>query len=278
MSGRLDGKVAVITGSTSGIGRASATLFASEGAKVVVNGRRKELGEEVVREITAAGGAATFHHADVAEKGAVQALVGHAVATYGRLDVMVNNANARDASYTGAGGRTVVEMEEEAWDAYASTALRVVFLGCKYAIPEMVKNGGGSIVNISSVHGLLVARNSPTYETSKAGIINLTRQVALDFGRQGIRVNALCPGRIIIERWKDRFADRENMRREEALYPIGRPGWPVEAAFAALFLACDESSFVTGHALVVDGGLTIQLQDSLVFKIEETLSERGGHF
>ena len=278
MAGRLEGKVAVVTGSTSGIGRASAVLFAKEGARVVVNGRRKELGEEVVAEIGAAGGAATFFHADIAEKGKVQALVEYAVDAYGRLDIMMNNANVRDNTYTGRGGGSVVTLEEEAWDASTSTALRAIFLGCKYAIPEMIRNGGGSIINVSSVHGLLVGRGSAPYETAKAGMINLTRQVALDFGKQGVRANAICPGLIVIERFKERFENEENMRREEVLYPVGRPGWPIDVAQAALFLASDESSFITGHALVVDGGLTIQLQETVAHMVEETLRERGGRF
>jgi len=272
MAGRLEGKVAVITGSTSGIGRASAVLFAKEGARVVVNGRREELGEQVVEEIRAAGGTATFYHADISQKGVTQALVAYAVDTYGRLDIMMNNANA------GRGGGSVVTMTEDTWEASTSAALRAIYLGCKYAIPEMIKGGGGSIINVSSVHGLLVARNSAAYETSKAGMINLTRQVALDFGKKGIRANAICPGLIVLERWKERFDNEENMRREQALYPVGRPGWPIDVAYAALFLASDESSFVTGHALVVDGGLTIQLQETVLYIAEETLRERGGHW
>ena len=199
MMGRLADKVAVVTGSTSGIGRASAVLFAQEGARVVVNGRRKDLGDEVVAEIRAAGGTATFFHADVGQKGQVEALISYAVDAYGRLDIMMNNANVSDSAYTGKRGGPVVDMEEAAWDASASTALRTVFLGCKYSIPEMVKVGGGSIINVSSVHGLLVAKNSPTYETVKAGMINLTRRVALDYGKQGIRANVICPGLIVIE-------------------------------------------------------------------------------
>lgn len=279
MSGRLDGKVAVITGSTSGIGRGSAVLFAKEGAKVVVNGRRKDLGEDVVEEIQAAGGTATFFHADVAAKGQVKALVQYAVDTYGRIDIMMNNAHAGDSSYKGLRrGGGVAEMEDDAWDAYASTPLKTVFLGCKYAIPEMIRVGGGSIINMSSVHGLLVNTGSPTYETSKAAMIHLTRQVATDYGRQGIRANVICPGLIVIERFKERFENEENMRREELLYPVGRPGYPIDVAYAALYLASDESTFVTGLCMAVDGGLTIQLQETVLYSVERTLRERGGHF
>jgi len=277
MPGRLDGKVAVITGSTSGIGRASAVLFAQEGAKVVVNGRRKDLGEEVVAEIREAGGTATFFHSDVAAKGQVQALVEYAVKTYDRLDVMMNNANAGDSSYKGARrGGGVAEMEEGAWDAYASTPLKTIFLGCKYAIPEMIKVGGGSIINMSSVHGMLVNTGSPTYETCKAAMIHLTKQVATDYGRQGIRANVICPGLIVIEKFYERFQNENNMHREELLYPVGRPGYPIDVAYAALYLASDESTFVTGLCMPVDGGLTIQLQETVLYAVEKRLLENNG--
>ena len=271
MSARLEGKVAVITGSTSGIGRASAELFAEEGAQVVVHGRRKELGEEVVAGIRATGGQASYFQGDVTESKQIKALVDFAVDTYGRLDVMMNNA------YSGRRG-TVVELEEEDWDISMAASIKAVYLGCKYAIPEMIKVGGGSIINTSSVHGLLAADGNVTYETAKAGMINQTRQVAFDYGKQGIRCNSICPGRIITEKLAVRFADEQEMRREEVLYPLGRPGWPREVAFAALFLACDESSFVTGHALVVDGGLTCMLQDRVFYLADRTLKERGGHW
>lgn len=269
MSGRLQDKVAIITGSTSGIGRATAVLFAQEGARVVVNGRRKELGEQVVEEIRAAGGTATFFHGDVGQSETIQAMIAHAVSTYGRLDIMMNNA------HSGRRG-TVVSLSEEDFDATMATSLKAVFLGCKYAIPEMIKGGGGSIINVSSVHGVAASARNVLYDTVKAAIINLTRQVALDFGHQGIRANALCPGLIIIERMKERFADEQNLRREEVLYPVGRPGYPIDAARAALFLASDDASFVTGHALMVDGGLTIMLQDTVAYMMEDALRERGG--
>jgi dihydroanticapsin dehydrogenase len=271
MTGRLEGKVAVITGSTSGIGRATAELFAQEGARVVVNGRRKELGEQVVEGIRAAGGTASFFHADIGQSEQLQALIAYAVDTYGHLDILMNNA------VSGRGG-TVVEMKEEAWDAMMAVSLKAVFLGCKYAIPEMIKAGGGSIINISSVHGFVVAPRAAAYATAKAGMINLTRQVALDFGKQGIRANCICPGLIITESRTEWFAVEENMRREQALYPVGRPGWPIDVARAAVFLASEESSFITGHCLVVDGGQTIQLQESVHYAAEQTLKERGGHF
>lgn len=271
--GRLQDRVAVITGSTSGIGRATAKLFAQEGAKVVVNGRRRERGEQVVAEIRAAGGTASFFHADVAQPDQVRALIAHAVETYGRLDILMNNA----FSSPGRGG-SVVDMEEYVWDGIVDVSLKAIYIACKHAIPVMIAHGGGVILNTSSVHGLLAARRSAAYETIKAGMINLTRQIAVDYGHQGIRCNAICPGFILVADDPEAWAREhpEHMRRAETIYPVGRPGHPNDIAHAALFLASDEASFITGHALVVDGGLTIQLQDSLAYLVESTLRERGG--
>jgi NAD(P)-dependent dehydrogenase (short-subunit alcohol dehydrogenase family) len=272
MSQRLQGKVAVVTGSTSGIGRATAVLFAQEGAQIVVNGRRKELGEQVVEEIRTGGGEATFFQADLFQSEQVRALVRFAAETYGRIDILFNNAIS---SAPGRGG-SVVEMDEAVWDGAMNVGLKAIFLACKEAIPIMLSNGGGVILNTASVHGLLASHRAPAYDTLKAGVINLTRQIAVDFGHQGIRCNALCPGLIIVERWHERFRDHpEQMRQAETIYPVGRPGYPIDVAKAALFLASDDASFITGHALVVDGGLTIQLQDSLTYLVENTLRERG---
>ena len=270
MAGRIEGKVAIVTGSTSGIGRATAELFAREGASVVVSGRRELLGREVVAGIVQSGGQASFCRTDVGDSQQIRALVDHAVETYGRLDVLMNNA------WSGTHG-TVLEIEEEAWDTAMTVGLKSVFLGCKYAIPHMIESGGGSIINTASVHGVLAGRRTASYETFKAGIINLTRQVAVDFGHQGIRSNAICPGWIVIERAEEGVRQHpESLKRAEAIYPVGRPGYPIDCAYAALFLASDESSFVTGDALMVDGGLTIQLQDSLATAVEDALKEGGG--
>ena len=258
MRQRLEGKVAVITGSTYGIGRATAILFAQEGARVVVNGRTAERGEQVVEEIRLAGGEASFFHADLTEPGAVQNLVEFAAEKYGRLDVMMNNAY-------GTAWKGVVDLEEADWDRSLSIMLKAVFLGCKHAIPHMVKHGGGAIINTSSVHGYLAARHSAPYEAAKAGVINLTRQVAVDFGPQGVRANAICPGAIIVEHTEPIYRDHpEYLRLQELMYPLRRVGQPIEVAQAALFLASDDSSFISGHALVVDGGMTAQLQDTLI--------------
>ena len=270
MSGRLEGRVAIVTGSTFGIGRATARLFAEHGAKVVVNGRTAPRGEEVVEEIRQAGGEASFYHADLTERGAVQGLVEFAVEKYGRLDIMMNNA------YTPL-YRSVLDIDEGEWDGSMSILLKAVFLGCKHAIPHLIRAGGGSIINTSSVHGYLAARHSANYEAAKAAVINLTRQVAVDFGPQGIRANAICPGAIEVERTA-RVLDEHPEYRELAglVYPLRRIGQPAEVAHAALFLASDESSFVTGHALVVDGGMTAQLPDTLPGILEQYYREYFG--
>jgi len=267
MGKRLEGKVAIITGSTSGIGRATAKLFAEEGAKVIVNGRRAELGEQVVQEIKEKGGEAFFFQADISQKDQLRALINSADETYGRLDILVNNA------WSGKIG-SILDLTDKDWEAGIAVSLNAVYLGCKYAIPLMTRGGGGSIINISSVHGLLASRHYLPYDAVKAGLIQMTRQIALDYGEQGIRVNAICPGWIIIERSEDIVQEHPKwLRLIKALYPVGRPGYPIDVAKAALFLASDDSAFITGHALVVDGGLTTQLQDSAAWSVVRTLAE-----
>jgi NAD(P)-dependent dehydrogenase (short-subunit alcohol dehydrogenase family) len=270
MDKRLAGKVAVVTGSTSGIGRASAELFAEHGASVVINGRRRELGQEVVDEIVANGGTASYRYADVSVSEEVVDLIEDAVETYGRIDVLMNNAySGRSAS--------VLDLSESEWDAMYAVMLKAPILACKAALPHMIEQGGGSVINTSSVHGILAARASAPYNTFKAALINLTRQMAIDYGPHGVRANALLPGRIVTED-KVEFlnANPDEIRRQKYTYPLGRPGTMRECAYAALFLACDESSFVTGHALTVDGGLTAQLQDATAKYVEEgVLAELG---
>ncbi len=256
MGNRMEGKVAIVTGSTSGIGRASAERFAEEGAKVVINGRRRELGQEVVEGIRSAGGEASYCYADVSEADQVRDLVRFAVDTYGRLDVLMSNA------YSGRGG-SVVDLREEDWDYAFAMTVKATAIAAQVAIPEMIKAGGGSIIITSSVQGYLAGPDNATYNALKAALINLARQMAIDYGRDNIRVNALCPGRIVTEGKIEMLnATPAEVRRQGLVYLLGRPGSMREAANCALFLASDESSFVTGHALVVDGGLTAQLQDA----------------
>jgi NAD(P)-dependent dehydrogenase (short-subunit alcohol dehydrogenase family) len=257
MGDRLAGKVAIVTGSTTGIGRATVRAMAREGAKVVVNGRSRDLGQTVVEMIESAGGTAAYCYADMGVPDDVRRLIDFALATYGRIDVLMNNA------YEAARG-SVVELSEAEWDRSMAVLLKAPFLACKAAIPHMIAQGGGSIINTSSVHGYLACNRYPVYDAAKAALINLTRQVAIDFGPYGIRSNAICPGAIVVERSEERFQQNPEMARKGALvYPLRRLGKPSEVAHAAVFLASDEASFVTGTTIVVDGGMTCQLPDTL---------------
>ncbi len=270
--GRLAGKVAVVTGSTAGIGLASAKRFAEEGARVVVSdhGAAGALADEAVEAVRAAGGDGRYRRADVRDTGQVRELIRYAIDEFGGIDVLMNNA-------WGGDNAAVVEMTDESWDAAFASSVKAVAAACQLAIPEMTRRGGGAIINTSSVHGLLAGRRCAPYSAMKAALLNLTRQMAVEYGRANIRVNALCPGRILTEakvRW---LADNpDEVRRQHLVYPLGWPGTLEEIASAALFLACDESSFVTGQALVVDGGLTAQLQDTASAVVEKGVLEQLG--
>lgn len=247
---RLAGKVAIVTGAASGIGRATALLFAAEGAKVVAADVDKARGDTVVQEITSAGGDAVFVRVDISSPEQVEALVRTAVETYGKLDVIFNNAGIE-----GQQGLTA-DCTVENFDRVISINLKGVFLGMKYAIPAMLRNGGGSIINTASVAGLVGFVNIPAYCASKGGVLQLTKTAALEYGKQGIRVNAICPGVIatpMIERFTE-TAGEAGRQAMEAMEPIGRMGKPEEIAQMALFLASDESAFCTGAPFIVDGG------------------------
>jgi NAD(P)-dependent dehydrogenase (short-subunit alcohol dehydrogenase family) len=247
----LEDKVAIVTGAGSGIGAASALRFATEGAAVVVADIRLHKARETVDAIAAAGGQALAVETDVADAGSVAALVDTAVDAFGGLDVLFNNAGTLRPG-------TAVELSVEDWDLVMAVNVRSVFLGAKYAVPVMEARGGGSIINTASVSGLHGDGGSVVYSASKAAVINLTRALSTDHARSGIRVNAICPGAIEtppVQRMMQHPGARELNERVHALGRIGRPD---EIAAAAVWLASDESSFVTGEALVVDGGLRAQ--------------------
>lgn len=246
--GRLDGKVAIVTGAGSGIGRAVAILFAKEGAKAVVNCRTAETGEETVRMIREAGGEAIFVKADVSKAEDVKNMINTTIDTYGELNVLCNNAGIDKP------GAPVVECTEESFDKIIATNLRGVFLGMKYAIPEMLKTGGGSIINTSSMAADVGVRGHAPYCASKGGIVSLSRVVALEYATQNIRVNCINPGPIATP-LQLAAQDPEFRRAYLAAIPQGRLGTPEEVAYIALFLASGESSLITGQALVADGGL-----------------------
>jgi NAD(P)-dependent dehydrogenase (short-subunit alcohol dehydrogenase family) len=248
----LAGKVAIVTGAALGIGRATAKLLAGDGVRVIVADIADEHGRQVVEEIQAAGGEARFVHTDVGSTPPIIAVIEDAVATYGHLDLMVNNA------YWNARG-TVEELDEADWDKAMNVMLKAIYTAGKYAFPHMRAAGGGSMVNIASVHGYNASNKYAVYDAAKAGVINLTRQMAIDYGHDNIRVNAVCPGWILSG---TRQPSPIALANAAKLYPLGRPGQPIDIAKVVRFLLSDEAAFVTGHALVADGGLTAQLQDS----------------
>lgn len=251
---KLRNKVGLMTASGSGIGRAISILFAREGAKIVVNDINVEGGQKTVELIEKEGGKALFFGADVSDAAEIEEMVNYTLANFGRLDILLNNAAYLDFS----GFRPIVDVPVEVWDRAIAVGLRSYFLGCKFAIPAMLNNGGGVIINISSVGGLEGAHWYSHYNCVKAAIINLTRNVALDYSIQNIRSVCICPGTIATELLVNRFPDPEHPFRKlrENMCPMGRVGKPEEVASLALFLASDDASFINGVAIPIDGGMT----------------------
>ena len=251
---RLEGKVALISGAARGMGAAEARIFAKEGAKVVIGDVLQEEGAAVAGEISEFGGEALFVHLDVTDEESWRSAVGEAVKTFGKLDVLVNNAGIW------RGGR-VEDTTSEDWDAVLDVNAKGVFLGTKLAIPEMRKAGGGSIVNISSTAGLVgSARGAASAYTASKGAVRLfTKSTAMQYAKEGIRANSVHPGAVdtpMIQQVWDSFDPNDEGPRMRN--PLGRIGTPEDVAYGALFLASDESSFVTGSELVIDGGGTAQ--------------------
>jgi NAD(P)-dependent dehydrogenase (short-subunit alcohol dehydrogenase family) len=250
--GRLDGKVALITGAASGMGKVAASLFASEGAKVVLADVTDDAGQQSAEEIASNGGQAAFVHADVSNAESAEQMVQRAVETFGSLDVLYNNAGVFPADDDSA-----TNTPESTWDRVMAINLKGVFLGCKFGIPAMLESGGGSIVNVASFVALMGAATPQiAYTASKGGVLAMTREIAVEFARKGIRANALCPGPIETPLLQELLADPQRRERRLVHIPMGRFGQAEEIARAALFLASDDSSFMTGAALVVDGGIT----------------------
>jgi len=252
--GRVDGKVAVVTGAALGIGRATSTLLAKEGAKVAVTDILAEEGQQLVKEINASGGEARYWNLDTSDEQSVSDALAAVVDTYGRLDVLVNNAGISGVN------KPTDEITLEEWNRVISIDLTGVFLCTKHAIPYLRRGGGGSIVNLSSIYGLVGAPDAPAYHAAKGGVRLMSKTDALLYAADNIRVNSVHPGFIwtpMVEHFLAEQGDLDAGRMAlDELHPLGHVGQPEDIAYGILYLASDESKFVTGSELVIDGGYT----------------------
>lgn len=249
---RLKDKVALITGGSQGIGRETALLFASEGASVVVVDVKDDGGSQTAADIQAAGGQAAYVHADVSKAADCENMVRVAEETFGKLNTLFNNAGIMHGDDDNA-----VSTEEAVWDLTMAINLKGVFLGCKYGIPALRRAGGGSIINTASFVAILGAATPQlAYTASKGGVLSMTRELAVIHARENIRVNALCPGPLRTELLMNFLNTEAKKQRRLVHVPMGRFGEAKEIAYAALYLASDESSYVTGTEFLVDGGIT----------------------
>jgi NAD(P)-dependent dehydrogenase (short-subunit alcohol dehydrogenase family) len=250
--GRLEGKVALITGGGSGMGRVASALFAGEGARVAMTDVNDEACERAAKEIEADGAEVLAVHADVSREADAEEMIGTTLERFGRLDVLYNNAGVM----LGSDG-SVDTTEESVWDATLAVNVKGVAFGCKYGIPAMIRSGGGSIINVASFVAWMGAATSQTaYTASKGAVLAMTREIAVEYARRGIRCNALCPGPIDTPLLADLLSDPARRQRRFVHIPMGRLGQAEELAKAALFLASDDSSYMTGASLIVDGGIT----------------------
>ncbi len=296
--GRLDGKAAIVTGGALGIGGATARKLAADGARVLIVDINWTAAKQNAERITAAGGKAVYASGDVSQEHVAKSMVEQAVTEFGRLDILVQNAYGGGSERAGS----AVEVTPQAWQSGMDLLVGALFMGAKYAVPAMEKSGpppgagaawtpgsrrlkpgeapgrtrGGRIVNISSVHGLLMAPRSLVYEAGKSAVVGLTKQMAIDFGPLGITVNAIAPGHIVTERGEQMWAelgDEDGYHAFELQYPVRRCGVPDDIASAIAFLCSDEASFVTGVVLPVDGGLSVQLQENVVMDFQDYFQE-----
>ncbi|MFC2024300.1 SDR family NAD(P)-dependent oxidoreductase [Chloroflexota bacterium] len=250
--GRLDGRVAIVTGAGAGLGQATAVLFAQEGAKIVINDIIDVDGEETIKAIKEIGGEAIYAHADVCRAEEVKRMIRTAVEKYGKLDILVNNAAV--AIY-----KPLQQLTEEDFNSVISVNLKGVWLGMKYAITEMVKAGGGSIINVASVAAVMAQLGGSIYSASKAGVIAMSKVAAVENGVHNIRVNCIKPGPHMTPMLR-RKAKPEDVKRNELETPLGKLGQPNDFAQLALFLASEESSHITGQAISIDGGIEYDLR------------------
>ena len=253
MPNNLQNKVSLVTGAASGIGRATALSFAKEGSKVVVSDVSSEGGEETVSLIKDMGGESLFVHADVSRSDHVENLISTAITNYGRLDCSFNNAGVS------GGSGLIHEYSEDDWDKVININLKGVWLCLKFEIIQMLKQGGGSIVNTASIMGLVGGSRSPSYGASKHGVVGLTKNAAVQYAPSNIRVNAVCPGYIRTPMTEQgSLLDPDNAEKIINRHPLGRLGTPEEIADTVVWLASDAASFVTGHTMTVDGGYVSQ--------------------
>jgi len=293
--GRFDGRGAIVTGGALGIGGGCARIIAADGAGVLIVDINEESGASSVNRIREAGGKAEFMAGDVAQESVAAEMVEKAVSTFGRLDLLVQNAYGGGAGSAGS----AVEVRPEAWHRGMDLLVGALYLGAKFGVPAMEESGAdpefdpgpwegagrrhgdppaqnvGRIVNISSVHGILNSPRSMIYEAGKAAVIGLTRQMAVDFGPLGITVNAIAPGHIVTERGESMWSETGNdagFRLFELHYPVRRTGVPEDIANAVAFLCSNEASFITGQTLAVDGGMTIQLQEDIVMDTKDYIA------
>ena len=258
---RFEGQVVIVTGGALGIGGATARKFAKEGAKVLIADFNEEAATNNVELILSQGGIAAFSHTDVSKSEDVERMVQEAIRKFGGVDVLVQNAFSVIAGENHIHG-SAVSVKEESWDYGMDVMLKALYLGAKHCIPHMQRKQFGNIVNIASVHSFLQEPNMLVYETAKAAVVGLTRQMAVDFGPDNIRVNAIAPGHIVTEGiqkvWEQNPTGLQFLENQ---YPLRKTGVPDDIADGIAFLCSDQASFITGHTLVIDGGLSIQLQE-----------------
>ena len=255
----FSGKVTVVTGGALGIGGGISRKFAEKGSKIVIADIDLESANKNSEKIISIGGECEIIKTDISKSEDIKKMVEFSLEKYGRIDNLIQNAFSTGNSTEFSG--SAMEVSEEGWDKGISMLQKALFLGAKFAGKELIKNKG-NIINISSVHGLLMSKNAIVYESGKSAVIGMTKQMACDFGPLGVRVNAICPGHIVTEKMEARWKEMpKGLKFFEEQYPVRRTGVPEDIANGVAFLCSEEASFITGHSLVIDGGLSIQLQE-----------------
>ena len=255
----FSGKVTIVTGGALGIGGGIARKFSEKGSKIVIADIDKDAAIKNSKKIIAMGGECEFVKTDVSKSSDIKNMIDFTLDKFGRIDNLIQNAfsTANNSSF----GGSALEVDEKNWDQGIAMLQKAIYLGAKYAGNELIKNNG-NIINISSVHGLLMSKGALIYEAGKSAVIGMTKQMACDFGPLGVRVNAICPGHIVTEKMDVRWKEiPSGLKFFEEQYPVRRTGVPEDIANGVAFLCSDKASFITGHSLVIDGGLSIQLQE-----------------